>query len=399
MYADCIQVKNISTDYNCLFSHIKNPAEGLKVSVIVPARDEADNICKTLNALRLQKDENGFALNPQLYEVLVLANNCTDDTFETAQNYQQKYPDFSLHVARVQLPPQKANIGFVRRLLMDEAYRRLCQKPDHEGIIASTDGDTQVDSCWVFHIMQEIAKGCDAVGGRILTRKEPCISRLYHLRDVAYRSLLAQAEALLDPEAHDPWPRHYQYFGASMAVTCSTYHQVGRLPQVPFLEDNAFYQALQRMDARIRKTPAVKAYTSTRLSGRVAIGFSEQLKKWSCYDEHGFNQEAEQAKAWLIKFKNKNLLRQCWRSYLANGFYEEELLQQIAEDFFLDPKCLHLEITTNVYFGKLWENVRKKISKGKWGKSWELVHISVAIKDLRAFVNNPILNISQTNPA
>ncbi|RYE05117.1 MAG: glycosyltransferase, partial [Sphingobacteriaceae bacterium] len=291
MEADYLQVKKSNLTYDTLFNQAAVPSETLRVSVIVPARDEAHHIYKTLDALRLQTNENGKPLNAQLYEVLVLVNNCTDNTFETVQKYQLKHPDFPLYAAKVQLPPQKANIGFVRRLLMDEAYKRLCLNADNEGIIASTDGDTQVDKCWVFHIMQEIAKGCHAVGGRILTHKDESISRLFHLRDVTYRSLLAQAEALLDPEEHDPWPRHYQYFGASMAVTCAIYQQVGRLPQVPFLEDNAFHQALQRMDVRIRKTPAVKAYTSTRHSGRVEVGFSEQLKKWSCYDAHGFKQE------------------------------------------------------------------------------------------------------------
>ncbi|MGI4749825.1 MAG: glycosyltransferase [Janthinobacterium lividum] len=388
MHADHIPVKKKIINYNTLFDRAALPAKNLRVSVIVPARDEAKTIRKTLNALRLQTDDQGAPLNPQLYEVLLLVNNCNDQTYEIGRQYQQKYPAFRLYLAMVQLPPEKANIGFVRRLLMDEAYRRLTENIENEGIIASTDGDTEVDCCWVFHIMKEIDKGCHAVGGRILTHKNQSLSRLFHLRDVAYRSLLAQAEALLDPEDHDPWPRHYQYFGASMAVTCATYHQVGRLPQVPYLEDNAFHQALQRMDIRIRKTPAVKAYTSTRLTGRVDVGFSEQLKKWSCYDKHGYTQEAEQAQAWLIKFKNKHLLRQCWKSFQNNGFYNEKVLYSVAESLFLNPEFLQKEITDNSYFGCLWENVCKEIGEGRWGKKWELVHISEAIAELRSFVNN-----------
>lgn len=387
MPADYIQLKKSAQNYNTLFDQAALPSRNLKVSVIVPARDEAQNVQKALDALRLQTDDKGTPLTPHLYEVLLLVNNCTDQTFEIAQNYQQKYPDFPLHLAKVALPPEKANIGFVRRLLMDEAYRRLCLITDNEGIIASTDSDTEVDCCWIFHIMREIAKGCHAVGGRILTHRNQSLSRLFHLRDVAYRSLLAQAEALLDPEEHDPWPRHYQYFGASMAVTCAVYQQVGRLPQVPFLEDNAFHQALQRMDVRIRKTQAVKAYTSARMNGRVEIGFSEQLKKWSVYDQYGHKQEAEQAQAWLIKFKSKHMLRQCWNSYHNNSLYCKETLESIASNLFLNPGYLHQEITGNLYFGQVWENVRKTFADGKWGKSWELVPIADAIVELRSFVN------------
>ncbi len=399
MQTDSIRVTKTAVNYNNLFYEARLPSNFLKVSIVVPARNESRNLRKTLDALRLQTDAEGTPLPQQVYEVLLLVNNCSDQTFAIAQNYQKKYPDFALHVAEVHLPPKKANIGFVRRLLMDEAHRRLTTICGEKGIIASTDGDTQVDSRWVYHIIEEIENGCDAVGGRILTKSNTNQSRLYHLRDVAYRSLLAKAESMIDPEEHDPWPRHYQYFGASMAVTCATYHQVGRLPQVPFLEDNAFHQALQRMDVRIRKTPLVKAYTSTRLSGRVEVGFSEQLRKWSGYTKYGHTQEVEQAEAWLIKFKSKRVLRECREAYLKDGSYDPKLMELVAEDLLVNPEWLHKELISTPYFGHFWEKVRKKIGRGKWGKKWELVHITEAISKLRQFVKNDSAKPSQTNPA
>ena len=39
--------------------------------------------------------------------------------------------------------------------------------------------------------------------------------------------------ALLDSVFHDPWPRHYQHFGASLAVTADAYRRAGGLPPVP----------------------------------------------------------------------------------------------------------------------------------------------------------------------
>jgi len=388
MQTENIEVAPISINYNNIFDRAAMPSNSLKVSVIVPARNEARNLRKTLDALRLQTDSSGTALDPCIYEVLLLVNNCRDQTFTIAKNYQQKYPGFPLHIAEINLPVRKANIGFVRRLLMDTAYHRLTATGNCNGIIASTDGDTQVDACWVYHIMKEIANGCDAVGGRILTRSNTRNARLYHLRDVAYRSLLARAEAIVDPEEHDPWPRHFQYFGASMAVTCTTYYEVGRLPQVPYLEDNAFHEVLQQMDVRIRKTPDVKAYTSTRMSGRVKVGFSEQLKKWSGYLRYGHTQEVEPVEAWLIKFKSKRALRQCREDYLKKGFYDQEALLTVAKNLLLKPEWLHQELIASKYFGLFWKIVRKKIGKGKWGKKWELVHITQAISELRAFVNN-----------
>ncbi len=371
-----------------IFDQTAVPDTCLKISVIVPARNEYRNIRKTLDALRLQTDTDGNPLNPQIYEVLLLVNNCSDQTFKIAENYQKKYPEFQLHLAEAWLPPSKANIGYVRRLLMDEAYRRLTYHGNYKGIIASTDSDTQVDTHWVTNIIKEIANGCDAVGGRILTRSSNNVSRLYHLRDVTYRSLLSRIESIIDPEEHDPWPRHFQYFGASMAVTCTTYMQVGRLPQVPYLEDNAFHQALLRMDIRVRKSPEVKAYTSTRLSGRVAVGFSEQLKKWSDYEKSGHTQDVEPIAAWITKFKCRRMLRECREAYLNGGLYNQQLVNTAAQELCINPDWLHKELTDSLYFGQLWEKVRKKLNNPRWAAKWKLVYITQAITELRSFVNN-----------
>ncbi len=176
------------------------PSPALTVSVIVPVRNEAHHLVQTLDALRNQFDADGKPLNPATFEVLVLANNCTDQSYAVAIGYQQRYPAFPLHVAQIQLPPHKANIGTVRRLLMDEAYRRLTSTHTRCGIIASTDGDTVVDRCWLHYITLEIARGNDAVGGRILTRPDGSQMRLYHLRDVLYRTLIARVEALARPD-------------------------------------------------------------------------------------------------------------------------------------------------------------------------------------------------------
>jgi hypothetical protein len=68
-----------------------------------------------------------------------------------------------LDVAELHLP------RYVRKLLMDEAYRRLMSVGRRRGIIASTDGDTKVANTWVAATIHEIDSGVDAVGGRILT--------------------------------------------------------------------------------------------------------------------------------------------------------------------------------------------------------------------------------------
>ena len=136
--------------------------------VVIPARNEANHLEQALNALRNQRQRNGVSVSMATYEVLLLLNNCTDDSAAVAQAYQQRHPDFPLRLAVVHLPADKANVGTARRMLMDAACQRLLQVGRPDGIIASTDADTIVDAYWIDQIRAEIRQGCEVVGGRIL---------------------------------------------------------------------------------------------------------------------------------------------------------------------------------------------------------------------------------------
>ena len=130
---------------------------------------------------------------------MLLANNCTDDSYRIVKNYQLSHPGFALHIAEICLPAEKAHIGTARRLLMDEAYHRFMLLGRNKGIIASTDGDTEVDSRWVYHITDEIQKGNDAVGGRIVVGYHNSQPGKYHVQDEIYRNLVVKAESIIDP--------------------------------------------------------------------------------------------------------------------------------------------------------------------------------------------------------
>jgi glycosyltransferase involved in cell wall biosynthesis len=380
-----------------LFLNIPAPSTSMKVCVIVPVRNEADGLENTLDALRLQKDANGEVLSFSLYEVLILFNNCTDDSYQIGLDYAQKHTDFNLRIEKITLPKTLANIGTVRRLLMDEAYRRLMLINNKTGIIASTDGDTVVDAKWISSIVSEISKGIDAVGGRILTENVKCKSRIYHLKDVAYRCLLSQIESMIDPRPYDPFPHHFQYFGANMAVTCKMYHQAGRLPNVPFLEDLAFHKALQHQDAKIRRSFDVKVYTSTRTDGRVEVGFSEQLNKWKNEDASNIPQMVEAVEPMIMMFMIRKRLRSCWLNYRENQILSQQDLQVISTRLRVSTVWLELQIKQTPYFGVLWANVEQQRASLVNHKK-PLQSINMAIKQLRFLVKHYKPIVSQTSP-
>ncbi len=364
----------------------QQPHPQMVASVIIPARNEAQNIVKTLEALRLQQDENRAPLNPHLYEVLLLANNCTDTTYETALAYAHQYPQFPLQVAKVQLEKKTAHIGTVRRMLMDEAYRRHAQN-GRDGIILSTDGDTEADAQWVAHTLREMSSGCDVVGGRIIAREVASDSKLYYLQDITYRCLSARLEAVIDPLDNDPKSCHFQCFGASLAVRCSAYHRAGRLPVIPFLEDEAFSRALQRVDARVRRSPMVKVYTSSRLCGRVKAGLSIHLKHLGDLKKQKVIMHVEPVQMLAEKWNIRRELRDCWQLRKEKKF-AKTCINSLAVLLGASPKWLLKEMDVAQYFGVFWEKAEHLLYNGEWRRQQHLVPIDRAIEDLRKYVKN-----------
>jgi hypothetical protein len=286
---------------------------GCRGVVIVPARDEETSITATLDALGAQVDLHGRPLDPESFEVLLLLNNCTDSTAAVASRWKGDHADITLYLVERTLRPHEAFVGTARRMLMDTAWKRLRGRREVCGIL-STDSDTQVSPDWVAQNLAALAAGADAVGGVIGLKEGELQSlprgvRKAYLRDRRYEQLVAQLEDRLDPQEGDPWPRHLQHFGASLAVTPQAYARAGGMPAVCPLEDVAFVGELRRVGAKLRHQPEVKVYTSSRMHGRVEVGLSGQLKLWKAMSDCGNRHEVQSA-AWLAhRFRTLRHLR------------------------------------------------------------------------------------------
>jgi hypothetical protein len=264
------------------------PRSACRVSVVIPVRDEESSLPTTLAALAQQIDGDGSPLDQDHYEVILLVNNSVDGSARVAREFARQNPALVLHVIELDLPDEDAHVGRARRMLMDAVAERL----PASGVIATTDADTVVAPDWLAMTLAEVACGADAVAGRILVdpagfAEHGRYARMYHLRDVTYRYLVAELEARLAPDPFDPWPRHFQHFGPSLAVTVAAYRRAGGIPPLPSLEDVALYDALRRVGARIRHSPKVRVVTSARSEGRTGFGFAVQLRQWAEMGERG----------------------------------------------------------------------------------------------------------------
>jgi hypothetical protein len=242
-----------------------------RVVVAIPAKDEASCIERCLAALARQTRKPDA--------VLLLPNNCTDDTAAIALAMSPRLP-YRVDIHCREFPPFSANAGTARRIAM----RLAAELAGYEGILLTTDADTVVADDWIERNLQAISAGADLVCGRVALDVADALLIPAHLHaDDALESelteLLDRIAAELDPDLADPWPRHAEAAGASLAVTVAAYFRVGGMPAVEASEDRAFVGALARIDARVRHDPAVRVTASGRTMGRAPGGMADTIRR------------------------------------------------------------------------------------------------------------------------
>ncbi len=361
------------------------PLPQCKLCIAIPVRDEAESIESSLLALAHQVDLTGKPL-ARCYEVLLFANNCTDATVGIARRFAQRHPQMVLHVVDRKLPSSQAYVGRARQIVMHEAYRRMASLGGR-GAIATTDGDTQVSATWVAANLYEIARGADAVGGRILFQKQDLElltpqARAYRLRSFGYGYLKAKLEYYLDPDISEFPSRHHQHYGASLAVSADIYRRVGGLPASKTPEDVAFYRALRRIDAQFCHSALVRVTTSARLQGRTDIGCANQLNEWVSLGQTHHQLLRESVEALESKLTARRQLKITWQRCASGEKLFPQDISLLASQLGITRNWLETELAQHRFFGQLAERVEQQ-SKAVWRQRWPLVDIDSAIAGLR----------------
>ena len=361
--------------------------------MVIPVRNEQQTLRKTLTALCSQQASPSTFIPYDEYEVIVLLNNCTDASLAVARQFQREHPPFRLHLVERELAPHIAHVGTARGMLMDEASRRFLQAGKPRGVIASTDGDTVVAPDWLYQMLQAMDNGCDAVGGTISIAKHEqeklkAGTRAAYLYDRGYQHLVAHLEALLDPVPHDPWPRHNQHFGASLACTVASYLKAGKMPRVPQLEDVALVEALERVDARIRHSPQVRVTTSARLRGRVEVGLSWQLRVWQDHSQKRTLPQVPSGAFLEHTLRLRAKLRTLRRQYhCGNSRYRQDL-ELVASGVHLAPGELQRSLQNQPYWGSFLQQIHFSQNQAKYfPRSLQKQALPDAVAALRIRVN------------
>jgi Glycosyl transferase family 2 len=248
--------------------------------VAIPVKDEEERLPACLCALAHQIDRSGRPIPPALVRVALFANNCTDGSAGLARELGTSWR-LDIRVVEASLPPGAAHAGNARRAAMDIAEAWLMEGGEKDGVILTTDADSQVAPNWIAQNLAAFGAGAEAVLGRIDLDSEgkflpDALHRRGQLEDT-YEGLLTELSWLLDPLEHNPWPHHATISGASLGVTRAAYCRVGRLPRVALGEDKALIGLLLRGDARIRYCQAIHVITSGRTAGRAPGGVADTL--------------------------------------------------------------------------------------------------------------------------
>ncbi len=242
------------------------------VAIAIPVRDEAERIAACLCALAGQ-----CGAPPPV--VALLLNNCTDASEAIVRALAPSLPT-RIDVRRVDLPPWRAHAGTARQLAM----QRAAALAGPGGVLLTTDADAVVPPDWLANNLAALEAGADAVTGRAVidpdeARLIPEALHAADARECAYAALLDEIASLLDPDDADPWPRHAEASGASIAVTEAAWRLVGGLAPLPFGEDRGFIDSLRRRDCRIRHAPEVWVSVSGRIEGRAVGGMADTIRR------------------------------------------------------------------------------------------------------------------------
>ena len=358
---------------------LPEPNRKVRLIVTIPAKNEEDNIWKTLSALT--KQSNGVSsISSEFYEVLVLCNQCTDHTEEYCKLFQNFHSDFPLYIFRT-YDPRINNVGMARRVLMDTASHRI--SPD--GLIITTDADTQADSNWLNAYLTLQVKPLDLICGYIHPDLKglPAEARKKLHQNRNYINLVSRLESQFCPHESDLWPRHSHNSGPNMAIRNSVYQQIGGIPPLSCFEDIALYQKVVGHGFKVHHSFKPKVTTSCRSISRVPGGFGTQIKNWTT----SITEEVEGLEKLYERYMAFTEIRECYREP------KDELFTSISKRLKLKISNLKFLFQTHPQSSSLIVTLENEL---KDHLPWNLAHpnkqIHIAIKELEGY----FANFSQT---
>jgi GT2 family glycosyltransferase len=310
----------------------------LQIVVAIPVKNEEERIGACLNALAAQ--------TRKFDRLVLLLNNCTDATFDICNEFRAQHSGVEIY--QETLHGRLASAGEARRLAF-----QLAAMPCSEAILMTTDADAVPERFWIEKNAQEIAAGAQAVCGATEVNPQDTLAIPRVLQDDARETFLLavldEITALLNPDPFDPWPRHQQQSGASIALRGDILQLAGGPPHVATCEDRVLIEKLRLVDARIRHAPHIRVQVSGRAEGRAAGGMAETIARRMIRRDELTDEKLEPA----IDALRRATAQARLRAVRQSG--EDEMA--LARDLLIDPTDMHRIVQAN-FHGQAWAEIQ-----------------------------------------
>lgn len=305
----------------------------------IPVRNEEAQIGACLQSLCNQ--------TRKFDRLVLLLNNCTDATADICNRFRSRVHGIEIH--EVTLQGSLASAGEARRRALE-----LAGDNGREAIILTTDADAILPPSWVDQNVREIAAGADAVCGMAEIHSQDAAMNPRALREDDRRetfllSILDEMMSILAPDAFDPWPRHQQQSGASIAVRSSALDCAGGPPRVAAGEDRALIEQLRLIDARIRHAPDILVHVSGRLEGRAVGGMAETIKRRLICQDNLTDAKLEPA---IDAYRRALALAR-----LIAAWEQKIDRMSLAQDLLIQPGEMR-SILNAEFFGRAWSRLQ-----------------------------------------
>jgi len=309
------------------------------IIVAIPVKNEESRIAACIHAITVQTRGADH--------LLLLLNNCADGSLQICLTMQAQNPNIRLIVC--DLADNLASAGEARRIALKHAAALA-----GDGVILTTDADATPAPDWIAKNLHHIEHGADAVCGmaEIDGAEGAALPHGLHfddMREAFLHRIEDEIDSLADPDPADPWPRHQQHSGASIAMRAAILNAAGGAPHVANGEDRALIERLRLVDARIRHAPDISVPVSGRVDGRASGGMAAALKRRIQRRDELTDDRLEPAVDFYRRALAKARLRHVRAGGAENGLAEDLLISEAAMARALRAK----------YFGAAWADIQR----------------------------------------
>lgn len=119
-----------------------------RITIIVPAYNEEDYIYTWLCSLANQTDLQGYLISHDLFQIVIVDNNCTDHTVDVINKFKNEHKDIKCYVVQEKIKGiVAARIAGYNFILNDKSLTTE--------LLASSDADVVFHPHWVYTILRK----------------------------------------------------------------------------------------------------------------------------------------------------------------------------------------------------------------------------------------------------